>query len=514
VGATASSEREIQTGGDGSGLALSVLVPLIDPRGDAIDHLRTWTHEQTLPRERYQLVITSAGEDPDVEDQVAEMLAPHDRLERVPGANVFALWHAAAAKADTPWLLLTENHCEADPACLATVVDALESDPEVDALTMEHGHITENRAGELAAQWFERVYEDWSRPERWTKEHRLNPVGCVVNRRAYEEAGGINARYGDFSMALLSARLHERRARIGHAPAQVLHVHVDDIKEHHKHSADYAYGECVARQTEDQQFLERYFGHGTVLRNRIRYRPEFARRASRVLADSAARALVRRPRELRWLMRELAARAPASVAGPAPSILWERLAFVTTEYASTHLPLSPHGRWWSYLRAQRGAVRLTHLHWISEHPEALAPPQAVDGSRPVEELGPHELAPVHTLERHGDRTFRWTEPTTQLRLRTPEDRATLRLDTGGLRGSALHYVRGVYVDGRRVAPGALREEGTVLLIPLPRAARGSEAVHVTVLARPLEPISRGPIDPRRLGLPLFSVEVRPVDSTS
>jgi hypothetical protein len=72
----------------------------------------------------------------------------------------------------------------------------------------------------------------------------------------------------------------------------------------------------------------------------------------------------------------------------------------------------------------------------------------------------------------------------------------------------------VYVDGRRVAPVALREEDTVLVIPLPRAAQGNEAVDVAVLARPLEATPSGPIDPRRLGLPLFSVEVRPLDATS
>jgi hypothetical protein len=501
--------------GGRNGLALSVLVPLADARGDAIDHLRTWTHEQTLPRERYQLVIASPGDDPEIEEQVGQILAPHDRLERVsPDANVFALWHAAAALADTPWLLLTENHCEADPACLATVVEALEADPDVDALSMEHGDISANRNAELSEQWFESVYEDWARPERWTSQSRLNPVGFVINRRAYDEAGGLTARYNDFSLALLSARLHENAARIGHVPALVLHVHPGHIKEHHEHSAGYAYGECLARTAEDSRFLERYFGHGTVLRNRLRYSPEVARRAAKVLADSAARALLRRRQELPWLVRELAARLPACVAGPAPYIAWERLAFRSTEYAAIHLPLSPQGRWWSYLRAQDGVVRLTHLRWIAERAEQLGSPPYAAGVRPVEELGPDELVPVHTLEHHDGRSYRWTEPVAQLRLRLSDRPAEILLDTGGLRGPVLHYVRGVYVNGNRVQPKALREENGALVVPLPPNASGDAPIDLTVIARPLEPSRSGPIDPRRLGLPVFSVEVRPIAQSS
>jgi hypothetical protein len=489
------------------GLALSVLVPLADARGDAVDHLRTWTHEQTLPRDRYQLVITSAGSDPAVERQVQEILAPHDRLERIPEGGVYGLLHAAARKSDSQWLLLTENHCEADPACLATVVDALESEPEVDALNLDHHHITENRSGELAAQWFDRVYDDWARPERWTKDSRLNLVGFVINRRVYDQAGGLKDEYGDFAMGLLSARLHEMRARIEHAPARILHVHTH-IREHHEHSVDYARGECLARSREDDEFLERYFGHGGVLRNRLRYRPELARRATAVLASSATRALFRRRTELPWLLRELAVRLPACVGGPRPPALWEALVFRITEWTATHLPLSPQGRWWSYLRAQDAAVRLTHLRWIDSHPEALPPPSSTVGPRRVDELGPHELVPVHTLEEHDGRPFRWVEPVAQLRLRGAEGGATIRVDTGALRPSLLHYVRAVYVNGRRVPPRTLRDEGGVLVAPLPKAGRDA-ALDVTILARPLEPSSRGPIDPRRLGLPVFSVEVDP-----
>ncbi|HEX3293427.1 MAG TPA: hypothetical protein VHR38_06785 [Solirubrobacterales bacterium] len=34
-------------------------LPLSDARGDAVEHLRSWTHAQTHPWDRYQVVIAS-----------------------------------------------------------------------------------------------------------------------------------------------------------------------------------------------------------------------------------------------------------------------------------------------------------------------------------------------------------------------------------------------------------------------------------------------------------------------
>ena len=293
---------------------LSLLVPLEDARGDAVEHLRTWTHEQSLPRERYQVVIASTGEDPEGDERVQDLLADHDVFERVPGADLIELWNAAAARADSDWVVLTENHCEADPACLASVVRTIESDGDHDALTLDHGHITSNAVSELGARWFEQVYEEWDEPGQWP---RLNLVGFAIRRGAYLEAGGLDPRYGLFSAPLLSARLHRGGARIGHLPdAHVLHVHADDIEEHHGHSADFARGECEARTREERVFCERYFGPAPIWTNRLRYEPRFARRAGAVIAASAARAVAGRRGELPWLLRELAAWLPAAVGRP------------------------------------------------------------------------------------------------------------------------------------------------------------------------------------------------------
>jgi hypothetical protein len=86
----------------------------------------------------------------------------------------------------------------------------------------------------------------------------------------------------------------------------------------------------------------------------------------------------------------------------------------------------------------------------------------------------------------------------------------LAIDTGGRRGTPLNHVSGVYVGARRIRNRRLREDGTRLLVPLDeaewaRAARDG----ISILSRPREPRREGSEDPRRMGLPVYGIEVVP-----
>ena len=459
---------------------LSVLIPLEDPRGDGAEHLRTWGSEQSLDRGRYQLVLASAGDHPSAEERAQAELAPHDVLERRPGASLIELWNIAAARADSDWLILTENHCEADPACLAVVAEAIaERGDDHDAFTLEHGHITATATGDLNARWFDEVYEDWAQPGQWA---RLNLVGFAIRRDAYERAGGLEPDYGLFSAPLLSARLDDLGARIDHLPeARVLHVHPDEIREHHDHSADFAWGECEARSREPQGFFERYFGPDG---QADRLEPRRARQTARVLASAGGHAVAARRRDVPWLARELATRLPALLGAARMLELRERVDFTLSEYTAAKLPAPPDVRWRAFLRAQERILKLTRLRWLRERG---SPSPGLTG--------------VHDLEHNDQGSFRWTEPVATIQVRTPGE---LRLDTGGLRGVPHEHVSAAYLDGRRLAPGSVRSEGSTLVVELP--AGGPQAT-LTLVSRPFEPRRHGSDDPRRLGLPVFAVSL-------
>jgi hypothetical protein len=484
-------------------------VPLEDTRGDVAEHLRTWTGAQTLARERYQVVLAGDGSDPEGERRLEALLAPQDALVRAPGAGLIDLWNAAASRADAPWLLFTEAHCLGQEGCLDALVRAFERDPGLEAATMEHGHRAGAVPGELGARWFDELYAEWDQ-DQW---RHLNFVGAAVRRQVFDAAGGLDPALGLFAIPALSARLHDRGNRVGHVgDATVVHVHNDALADHHAFSADYAAGECRMRSARPPAYCERYFGHDWIWANRLGYRPEIARAVARDLADAVARAAVRSRGDAPWLARELARRLPACVAGTRPRAAAQALRLRANEVAAARLPLRPDARYARYLRAQDAAVRRARLGWVRDHVAMPPAPAPARGRRSVEELDDDALVGAHALEQDGGRTYRWTEPVALLRLAAPPGRHELVLDTGGLRGRPLDYATGAYAGGRRVSRDRLRGDATRLVVPLPPHRPGSgPGAGITILTRPLDPRTIGAEDPRRLGMPVFSVELRRAD---
>ena len=125
--------------------------------------------------------IFGDGTDTEGEHALEEILSPHDALVRARGGNVVDLWNAAAARADGEWIVLTEAHCLGDPGCMAALSRAVERDPSLDAVSLDHGHHAENRAGVLCERWFRDLYAEWDRAD-WRlrlarDQRRLGPSG-------------------------------------------------------------------------------------------------------------------------------------------------------------------------------------------------------------------------------------------------------------------------------------------------------------------------------------------------
>jgi hypothetical protein len=419
-----------------------------------------------------------------------------------------ALYNLGAGRAGAEWLVLTEAHVLADPGCLAAVAAGLEASPDLDAAQLvADDHVRPTRFAELLADWFDAVFERWEQPGEWK---RLSFFGTAIRRSAYLDAATVNDAYGLFSPALLSATLDARGARVGRfAEARVVHIADDEITEHHEHTSDFARGECVLRAERDAVFCEGYFGWAPLWGNRARYRSDVARPVVRALAAAAAHALARRREDVPWIVRELARWLPAAAGGPRPRAALERAALAGEQRAAMGVPGRERRRR-SMVRAHARVVRLAQLDWIRAHREEQLTPVRGDGARrPVEELD-GALTGVHALEHDGERWWRWTEPVAHLRLAAPASGGVLAIDTGGRRGAPLDCVSGVYVGARRIRNRRLRQDGGRLLVPLDagewaRAAREG----VSILARPLDPGRTGSEDPRRLGLPVYGIELVP-----
>jgi hypothetical protein len=475
-------------------LQFSVLVPLEDERGEVCEHLRTWTHQQRFPRERFQVVLAAGDKDPKGEAELEELLEPQDVIARADTNHVVGLWREAAARATAPWLILTEAHCQADPGCLAAAASAIAAEPGLDAAMFAHGHIAHSTPGELTARWFRHIYAQWSTSE-WA---HLNLVGMGVRRELFVELDAFHERYGLFCAPLLSARLHERGAKVAEVPAaMVRHVYHDTLREHHENSADSTRGECTARSELDADFVERYFGRLEMWSQRLQYRPALAREVTR--------ALLRAHATLPWVGRELASWLPRC-AGRLPRA-WERLDFALSEWLTERLPLPGEARWKGYLRAQERIVHTTRVRWLDEHVASQPSRPRATGVWSTEQLDDGAVVGTHALECNASGWFRWTRPAAVLRLLPPPGAHLLRIDTDGMRGPPLDYLDSVHVGGRRLPSSALEDDGHGrLVVSLPPNVEGT-AEGIVVLCRPYEPRKDGSSDPRRLGMPIFSIEL-------
>ena len=475
---------------------VALVVPLEDPRGDVVDHLRTWTDGQTLARERYQVLVGASGEHPDLERRVAGLLAPQDALASAPGASLMDLYDTAARAARAPVLVLTEAHCRAEPRCLESVGRAFAADPDLDAVTFEHRQSARTPVGELTERWFARVFRAWDRAE-WK---RLSPAGVAIRAEAYVRAGGLDPRLGLFAPSYMSARLHDVGGRVGTLDDVLLTHEVEEGMAHSLAlSGSFAHGECLARR-DDPAFVERYFGPAGLWERRLAYRGDVARATVAALASEVGRG----PRP--WLMRELAARVPAACAGAAPRLAWERAGARWHRWVAGCPGLPAERRWRSYVAAHEGTVRATQLSCIARDGAGLPPP-ATDGAVTADRLD-GSLVGAHGLEHASGRTFRWTEPVALLRLAPPAQGGVLRVDTGGLRGSPLDYLHRIYAGARRLARDRITGDAQTLVAHLPAGfARAARDAGIVLVCDPLVPNRAGSSDRRRLGMPVVAVHL-------
>ena len=479
---------------------VAVILPLEDPRGDIVEHIATWTRGQTLPRDRYQVVVSANGEHPDFERGVAELLAPQDQLVVEPGASFVALYGAAAQAARAPVLLLTEAHVRAEPELLAAVADVFAEDPELDIATFKHRQSKSNVVAELTERWIARAYEAWEEAD-WT---RLNFAGSAVRAEAWARAGGLDPRLGLYATSLMSALLDEQGARSTHLDdAAIIHELEEEMGEALAATRSFTQGECLVRGERDPEFCERYFGPAGWWGHRLGYRPENAR----AMASALISAVRRSPRDARWLTRELVVRLPALVAGARPRWAWERAmaGWHTLVAGAGVVPMET--RWRSCLAAHQRSIRAVRLR---EGPSAngLAAPPAATGVTLGAERLDDLLVGAHGLERQGGRRFRWTEPVALLRLALPADGAVLRVRTGGLRGAPLDYLQGIYAAGLSLPPANFGGDEETLEVRLPpNFAKAAADSGVVMVCRPFLPSRAGSSDRRRLGMPVVELSV-------
>jgi hypothetical protein len=483
---------------------ITVIYPMIELRGDMISPLRSWTREQTLARERYHVIAVFAEVDRAQAAAMEPLLGPNDELLPVPDRSFAALMNAATARARTPWLVMTEGHCIAQPGCLDEVMRWIEANPDTQIGNFELAHLNNNIVGRLVARWYDETLAQWRTPPNW--EHAISG-GVAIRASLLDEVGPQEPAFEAFSPHIQSALLHSRGVKVVNVPrAAVIHLDERSMTEFYDSTERYTRGEFIARSQIDPAFMERYFGDPYLWTNRARLERGTALAMVSALIITARTS----PRRSAALAGAFASLLGEVAGGVRLRIAMNRLMLAFYAMAIERLPMPDGMRFRHFLRSHQRVVRLAQLQWLHRNPMSSTAVLS-KGRRAIEELGPSEIVGVHGLEEFDGRRFRWTEPVAMISIAPRQAACELRLETGGIRGDPLASLIAVVIAGRALPRKYCTndDKGTLtILLPAPFAAAAKDGV--VLICDPLSPAREGIPDPRALGLPIMSIAIVPL----
>jgi predicted dehydrogenase len=476
---------------------VSVVLPLADHRGFAVDGVRSWTQEQTFDRNRYEVIVGFDGVEAGLEDSVRDLLAPGDRTLHLPGAPEIQLYDQGARSARGKIVIFTEPHCVVEPTYVEEMVEYLRRSGAVGAFGRSVG-INGNALARAEEILYEEGVQEWSKPDHWCK---VILRGVAFEKRAYLEVGGLDTEYGRFAEFSLAAKFHASGKRLGYAPgAAVRHVYTTSFAMLEPHVIDFINGELDYRLDHRASYCERYFGIPLEWTERKR----LSKQGARAAWSLALRALLRpsswrfrtAPSQLAALWRA----TPVALFGSAPARASASFSYAVAKFRC---------RVWRFedrrlLRAYRDAWdrlgRRTRFRYIA----ALSPERGASEVEPpftLADLPDDRLFGFHRQEQSNGTRFRWSSSVAFADVPVDPGEYTVEIDTGGLRGDASAIDLLIFFNGQRVPGERLELDGGRIRFPVNVSSGADQRLGLAV--RPFVP-SRvaDSADDRELGLPV------------
>jgi hypothetical protein len=435
---------------------LSVVLTLMDDRGRTAECLSSWTHGQTFPRERFEVIVVTSGREPEVEARASPVLTAGDRLLRCAASNELALHDFGARQARGKWLLFTEAHCVAQPACLAELMAYLQEHKGqvAGACIRTLSDESLDRVARLEERWYREGFAAWSRETDWRK---VTIRGTAVRREAYEKVGGFKSEFGCFGEIFLAAELHASGYRLGYVPAAaVKHYNSTKLHEVLSYIREYRVGELLCQSRYSSGLFETYFGWpqtraeagstdgGLALRcaalSLLQAMAHPLRKGSLALAQAMLAVLGQQAVQAATFGR-------AAVLQSAAAYIWWRVLFAWPW-------LDEDERYRRFCRLWEETGELARQQALLRQKSAAerhsgSPSSAAFEYQPA--VGPStSFSGFHARERFDGQAFRWSGCLALVRVAVPRGDYEVRLDTNGVRDCRPAGLVACYLNGRRM----------------------------------------------------------------
>jgi hypothetical protein len=476
-------------------VAISVLVPLQEDRATAEQCVRAWTRDQTLSRDRYEVIVLAPGLDPRLEARIRPLLRPEDRWVPHGDPDEYGLFNLGARLARARWLFLTEAHCVPEPDCLMAMLDHLEATGGPGARGASHG-VGIGALGRLERDVYDEHLRIEEEPEHWRKVliHSL-----AVDRVAFLGVGGFAPRYGDFAPWALAIALREAGHRLTFTPRPaVRHIYTGELRLLCDHVRDFGRGEMRFLAETPASTSRRYLSEPEEWKDRWSYTRVGARR---VLGVALRAGLLDR-----GVAREAIRHTGVAMLGPRVFVATWRVRVVARRLRVRLSRAGSRRRRRAYERFWEACAGLGRREFLAAEPAlAWASGDRSARHRLSAPFAGQPLIGFHIPEEVDGHTFRWSSPLALIEATVPDGAVEAQLELLPERGRTLPAVR-VCVDGRVVAP----ERCTVTAERVRFPVQGGAVRCIAVVSASLRPSREGVPDRRDLGLAVRALSFRAV----
>jgi hypothetical protein len=477
---------------------VSVLIPLEDHRDLAERSLRAWCVEQTLDRERYEVIVVAPRHAP--QRQLADiraLLGENDRLIMTTSSHDVAQVAEAAARARGEFLFFSESHVWPEPDVLERCIERMNDRTDWSALICGLQRVTVNRLGEVEADMYERDFGSGATELRW---RNINDACLCTRRSAYLAVGGFDATLGHFAEWVLAARYATAGFVVGYCPdIRMSHLYPGEIAMTRHFTEDFTKGEIAYLARNPAERGEALIEAPLEWTGRGERRRDLARHIVAMIAAETRRALAeRRPANLdwrlglKWLPVAAFGGGLARMAAVLDVIVARARLIVATRFAPKPALAAAFERYVSAI------IRRARLRWA----DAASAYRRSTESGELWSAFPDmagDAAGLHDAEEYGDVLFCWSEPAAVVAVDLRPGRYRIHINTLQVQladevGQPEFYFNAEPIPRERIM---LDDNAISFHVDVPRSGKSWLGWICSQTS--------APGDRRRLGLPLVSI---------
>ena len=484
---------------------VSVVIPLYDKRIDEKECFDSWCHEQSLDRDRYEVIVVSNGESPDADLRIKSLIGKHDRFISIPGGNMSDLYDLGARSAKGNLPLLTELHCIAKPDFLEKVLEYMEAN-DVDGACVRTDIPNQNTFGQVEASLFDDLFEEWSGDDDWRK---VLVRGFAIYKDKYISAGGIDGRYPRFADWVLAARLHAQGSRLGYAKdAGLVHYYSTKFSQFLPNVRIHVQDECRFRDIESENFCNQYFGIPLdwSLRNTYNRPWHFKMLKLHLCLIGSPGLWLGSARKFLGLFGGIVHHGARAILGLLPKLAAYKLKLYYYKVLCIFWKNNFKKLKSLYLKAYNSIEDYYRLDYIDKHSAPMIRPAENKMHYCLADMDVTSLPGFYSVEEDNGNSFRWCTCAAEIVMDMKAGDYLLSLDTKNIAGDPCARLLGVFFNGHYldIDCGTSREGAFSVRVNSSMFVK-YDAQSLQLLVVPVR-TAFGTKEKRRLGLPISTID--------